>query len=127
MRSSQLALLFLLSASALHIRASELPPARCELNVAYAAHSDAGEWPLGVASVRIVNFLRTNLSSWQVVWTLVDDEQLLGESVRGALLINPGGRACMGCLESRALPESDAPSQLADSPAAPSTHWKTRR
>ena len=96
MRSSQRALLFLFSALALHIRASdELPPVRCELNVAYAAHSDAGEWPLGVASVRIVNFLRTNLSSWQVVWTLVDDEQLLGESVRGALLINPGGRACM--------------------------------
>ncbi len=71
-----------------------LPAALCELNVAYMAASGDGEWPLARAILRIVNNQRSSLSSWQVVWTLVDEERREGDSVAGALLINPGGRAC---------------------------------
>ena len=73
---------------------SSLPPALCDLNVAYTAVSGLDEWPNALATLDVVSF-SSNLSSWVLVWVLSDAETLQGPSVSGALLINPGGGASL--------------------------------
>jgi hypothetical protein len=72
--------------------ALEPPSPSCELNIAFGAASAPGEWPLAHAGLWLFTS-RGNVSSWQVVWTLEEADALLGDTVTGALLINPGGRA----------------------------------
>ena len=76
---------------------SSLPPVVCDLNVAYNAASGLDEWPNALARLDIVSVLSTNLSSWVAVWVPNDAETLKGDSVSGALLVNPGGSGGQPC------------------------------
>lgn len=87
-----LSLVLARAACARGVSVSAHPPVTCELNVEFGASLVPGAGSAS-AALRLVNNQLASLSSWQVLWTLSDDELLLGETVQGALLINPGGRA----------------------------------